>query len=427
MKAAGLDLAKYDALIRDLESMCQHRRANPVDKSDEVYYELLLKHFRRLRDARQEGKHIAAFQTPLFASLLHAMDMVPLHLAAVPVSLARTQATYEECFSVARQLGVGGAEVCSIHRLALGAFMQGLLPHPDLIIGSRPYCDNCAGSCALMAEIYDIPYFYADRPYTYSEAAVRYFTQELEELLGVLEQITGRRRDPRRLAEAVGNSKRLIELRREIFELRKAVPFPMRNRRAMNLEVIDFHWDGCPESVAYYELVRDELKERVERGQGFIPKERFRLASIYYPPTWCWRLWDWWEREYGAVNVWELTSWTPRALEKEMDPARPLESLARRSFFGCISSDFYYPASIPIQDTLEAVRDYQVEGVVWYANVGCINSVAWAKLLKDALAEKGIPLLFLDCDYVDPTYVSEAELKDKTEAFFEMLGERKGK
>lgn len=71
--------------------------------------------------------------------------------------------------------------------------------------------------------------------------------------------------------------------------------------------------------------------------------------------------------------------------------------------------------------------DIRVEGVVWYANVGCINSVAWAKLLRDALAEKGIPMLFLGCDYVDPTYVSEAELKDKTEAFFEMLEERKGK
>ena len=71
------------------------------------------------------------------------------------------------------------------------------------------------------------------------------------------------------------------------------------------------------------------------------------------------------------------------------------------------------------------IKEMESLPVVWYANVGCINSVAWARLLKDAPAERNIPMLLLDCDYIDPTYVNEAELKDKTETFFEMLEERK--
>jgi len=77
----------------------------------------------------------------------------------------------------------------------------------------------------------------------------------------------------------------------------------------------------------------------------------------------------------------------------------------------------------------DAVRDaieYKAEGAVYFAHIGCRQSDACIRILKDALLEKaGIPTLILDNDLYDPTYVPEDQLKDKLEGFFELLDERK--
>jgi len=41
------------------------------------------------------------------------------------------------------------------------------------------------------------------------------------------------------------------------------------------------------------------------------------------------------------------------------------------------------------------------------------------------MEEAGVPTLVLDCDFMDPTFVSQEETRDKIEAFLEMLEDRR--
>jgi len=70
--------------------------------------------------------------------------------------------------------------------------------------------------------------------------------------------------------------------------------------------------------------------------------------------------------------------------------------------------------------------EHKAEGAIYWAHIGCRQTCATIKMVKDALAEKaGIPTLVVDIDTGDPSFVSDEELKDKLEGFFELLAERK--
>ncbi len=53
-----------------------------------------------------------------------------------------------------------------------------------------------------------------------------------------------------------------------------------------------------------------------------------------------------------------------------------------------------------------------------YVDVGCRHSCTTIKLFKDLLAEKGVPMLVVDCDVADSTVTSEEEVRDRLEQFF---------
>lgn len=146
---------------------------------------------------------------------------------------------------------------------------------------------------------------------------------------------------------------------------------------------------GAPEAVEYLRAVRDEIRERVKCGKGYV-EERYRLIALFTPPNYNWKLLDWMEREHGACIVAE--PYNSHWGDFEYDFSRPWLTLARRAF--------RHPT--------------------------CRQTCATIRTVKDALSERvGIPTLVLDMDTGDPSFISDEELKDKLESFFEMLAERK--
>lgn len=58
MKAAPFDPTYLDRLIEKLESMHRYRLADPLTQTDALYYALLAKYYRNMRDARALGKKL---------------------------------------------------------------------------------------------------------------------------------------------------------------------------------------------------------------------------------------------------------------------------------------------------------------------------------------------------------------------------------
>ncbi|MEE8472401.1 MAG: 2-hydroxyacyl-CoA dehydratase family protein [Dehalococcoidia bacterium] len=420
MKVA-LDTTKYEAMIAVFEGMRHHRRAHPTTRCDELYYELLSLYFSRVLTAGREGKPAVAICGMVPPEVLYAMDIAPLLLESSGTMLMVSLKNYEDVFATAKQFGLP-PEICSVHRAIVTQFIRGWAPHLDALVWSGATCDNCAKTGDMVREIYGMPGFFLDRPYHHGEREIQHTARELKDMVSFLEEHTGRRLDQDRLRESLGFTEQQIALNREIGEMRKAVPSPISNRRGAQLNYVNWLFCGSPQAVEFFTAVRDELREVGEKGT--MAPERYRLITVFAPPSHCWNLLDWMEREHGAriVTCPYSSHWG------EWDPglADPIEALAQKCFADPTLRQLAGPLQeAMVQDTVEDALAYGADGALFWAHTGCRHGCAAIRTVRDAVREQaGIPTLALDCDFTDPSFVSTEDMKDKLEGFFDILAER---
>jgi benzoyl-CoA reductase/2-hydroxyglutaryl-CoA dehydratase subunit BcrC/BadD/HgdB len=252
-----------------------------------------------------------------------------------------------------------------------------------------------------------------------------YMVKELENFIRFLEEQTGKKMDYDKLKETVRLSQKVIDLYREIYTLRKNRPAPMRNRVLMNQMLMEMFFAGSSAGVEYFETARNDIAEKVKNRQGVVEEENYRLLFLFLPPFYEMKLMDWLEKEHGAVSVMEpfLTVWPE---DFTMNPENPVESLAEKLFFRCLGRQMHGPADMVMHDAIKTARDFEPNGAVFFAHIGCRQACALIRSLKDSLKQElDLPTLVLDCDLMDPSLTSSEELKGKFEGFFEMLEDRK--
>jgi benzoyl-CoA reductase/2-hydroxyglutaryl-CoA dehydratase subunit BcrC/BadD/HgdB len=420
MKAAGKN--KVEAILRACRLIQRmNRGSQDMRPSQTLYYTMLTKYFSRLLQASENGEFIAAHTVFFPSELIYAMDLVPMHTETTTWMTALFTGECSDILAAGSSLGLA-SEICTPHRGLAGAFATGALPRPDVMLWSNMVCDNTAKSGELVMELCHCPGFFIDRPFKDSACEVNYLVGELDDMVKFLEEKSGKKMDWDKLSEIVARMDRQIELIRQINELRKNIPTPFRSQGFLELLTIDYLFPGQPEAIEYLETLLAELSESVEKGEGAVKGERFRLMSMFIPPMYLMAFLEKISQEYGAVSVIEpfFTYWG----EGRLDPARPLESVARKSYM-IPEMRMYRPMDEPALDSIvNCAQQYQVNGAIFYADVGCRHSCATIKLFKDTLNKIDVPLLTLDCDVVDPTITSEEEVREKLERFFELLEER---
>jgi len=398
-------------------------RLNPqIRKSDLKYYQLLETYYNRVINAKQEGGFLAAHTVFFPSEILYAMDIVPMHTEMSTWLLAQFLSEQAELLSAGAELGLA-SEICSPHRGLAGAFARGALPRPDVMLWSNLICDNTAKSGELIMEINDCPGFFLDHPFQKTETEVKYFIGEMEEMIRFLEDKSGHKLDWDKLAEMVSRMDQQIGLFREICELRKAVPSPFHTLGLLELLSVDYLFPGQPEAIEYLEAVRQELQEMVDEGKGAVAPERFRLMTLFVPPIYLTSYLENLFQEHGAVSVVEplFTRWVGDGL----DPNKPLESVAKKADMIPERRTMYGPLDEALlEELVDCAEQYQVDGAVYWAFMGCRHTCATVKLFKDVLNEIDVPMLTVDCDIVDPTINSAEEIGGKLEQFFELLEDR---
>jgi benzoyl-CoA reductase/2-hydroxyglutaryl-CoA dehydratase subunit BcrC/BadD/HgdB len=414
---------EIDLLVRTSRMLARMNRARPGTRASQgLYYQLLADYYTRVRHAHEEGKLLAAHTVFFPTEILYAMDIVPMHTEMTTWLIALFLREQAEVLAKGAELGLA-PEICSPHRGVAGILGLNAIPRPDVVLWSNLICDNTAKSGELMMELSGSPGFFLDNPFQDSPAELDYLTGELEEMVRFLQEQSGRKLDLGKLAEAVDRTNREIDLYREIGELRKAVPAPLSILGYMELLSADYMFPGQPEAIQYLTLLRDELKEMVREGRGAVSPERFRLMTLFIPPmhlmSFLGRLFE----EHGAVSAVEplFTYWS----EGTLNPARPLESVARKSFMLPERRSMYGPLSEQaLRDISEGAEQYRIDGAVFWAFMGCRHTCATIKIFKETLSEVDVPMLTIDCDIVDPTVNPEEEVREKLEQFFELLEDR---
>jgi benzoyl-CoA reductase/2-hydroxyglutaryl-CoA dehydratase subunit BcrC/BadD/HgdB len=251
------------------------------------------------------------------------------------------------------------------------------------------------------------------------ESYREYVKGQLRQEIAFLEQVGGKKLDMGRLRETIALSSRGAELFLEIMDLRRNVPCPVGAQDVMPLIGPSFYWAGDPREVEIYEAARDEVKQKAENGEGAIPEERFRLFFEGIPPWYILGLFNY-MAERKAVSVAETY---PFEFCHVMDPDKdPLDNLADKAL------SYMYNCSIQERSdlTLTQVAPYRLDGAVAWSSICCKIFALFSTFLRyDLDKEFGIPTLIVDADFADPRDYNDALVKNRIDAYIELLEQRK--
>lgn len=425
LKPMGSHMENFDGLIKTLEGIIAHRKKKPTVPSSLAFYESQLEYYRAIRHAHDEGKLFVLHSAFAPAEIIFAMGMIPAHASFSLGAMAQVLKKQPECLEEAHRYGIPW-ETCGAHRLVVGAALLGMTPHIDLCVSYHFGCTSAATSVVNVAKLYDLPVFYLQLPYGYREHDTKSYVRQLGNLIDWLEEQSGRKLDWDGLRESLKIEKQIYVYEREIEELRACIPSPVKHRSYMEQYQTDMMMPGTKTALHYYKTLRDEVKDFAERGihpLGPDHKERYRILSCFMPPNWCRGLMDWMEKEHGISSVAEphMNEWSAWIAD-QIDPDKPLESLAVKYQNHLIVRQLCSPMHINhLPDTLKHVEKRQADGAIYYASVTCNTSPHLLACLKDALEKKNVPLLTLDNDVLDPGYASEAEMRERVDAFIEVM------
>jgi benzoyl-CoA reductase/2-hydroxyglutaryl-CoA dehydratase subunit BcrC/BadD/HgdB len=321
-------------------------------------------------------------------------------------------------------------DLCSYARIDLAVDLSGQtpvgrLPKPDLLFASNNICQTVAYWYTVLSERLGVPLLLFDTPFNYTDGPRQndraYMVRQIEEMIPVLERVSGRAFRPEKLKEVLLLAKETAETWGAVLATMKARPAPMTIFDAFVHLAPVVSLRGLPVALDYYRILLRELRQRIERGQGGVQNERVRL------------LWDniaIWPRlrEFASlfagrnmcfVTATYTNAWAETAPYMEGDD--PLEAMAETYSRVILNNSLGH--RLALMEGL--VRDYHVDGIVIHSARSCKPYSVGQYDLKRFLAERlNIPSVVLEADIADERAFSEEQIRTRLEAFFETL-ERK--
>ena len=334
----------------------------------------------------------------------------------------------------AESLGYG-LDVCGYVKNDLGlqdlggTTSFGQIPRPDLLVCSFSGCYIYVKWWEALAETYGAPLFMFDVPYMREEAPrkedIDYLVSQLWEFVHLLEKRTGRTFDMDELKRVLAESRRAEDGWVEFLRAGRFRPSPIE----AYFESIFYMFPinvlrGTPEAADFYGVVNEEVRARVKDGNYPLPEEKYRVLVEGVPPYTNYRtFWDFF-RKWGAVSVVATYPKVGGLFDRGFrhDPARPFESIAEYSLGA------YVNQSWPLRRQIIAdyVKEYQVDAAVIHGIKSCRSFTAGQGDLRDWLIhEQRLPTLYIESDHQDPRYFAPAQIKNRMDAFFESLEQRR--
>jgi benzoyl-CoA reductase subunit B len=410
-----------------------------------VQKELIAGHYGALARAREEGRKVAyTFVPGNLTELMGSFGLLPVipEINALQSAMRGKSAGY---IGKAEKLG-HSEDVCTYVKCDIGMLKSGNvgptgepLPEPDLLLLSYTGCFTFMKWFELLKQEYDCPVAMLHVPYQgdgeITEEMVGYVVDQLRDsVIPLMESVAGRRFDEADLSQRLALSARAEEDFVAVLKAAAARPCPIDAYFGGVYYVgpIFTAFRGTEEAVYYYHTLREEVADRICRGEGPITpdgpmgEQRFRLV-MEGPPNWTsfrdfWRMFS----SEGAVFVASTYTKVGGLYDRGFrhDPRRPLESLARYCL-GCYTN-LNLPSRI---DLLEHyIREYKADGFLVHSVKSC-NSFSAGQLLmlRELERRTGLAGGFIESDLVDPRYFSPANVKNRIESYLQMIEQKRSR
>jgi benzoyl-CoA reductase/2-hydroxyglutaryl-CoA dehydratase subunit BcrC/BadD/HgdB len=417
-KELGLDLDAHDALLGVLGQgyqdifLSQKNRPEGMDYFNFVMSEVHGLRVKELVDGKKQGrKVVGSFCVFVPEEIVRSTDATLVGLCT-----GADFATEE----VERVLP---RNTCSLIKSAFGFKLGKVCPYiesADMIVGENT-CDGKKKSYEALSDL--VPnLFVMDLPQMKSPEGRSLLKAEYERFVQALERLTGVTIDVERLrygADIVNNKRTAIH---RLNRLRKAVPAPISGLDALLINQVSFYDDPIrfTESV---NKICDELEERINAGQGVVPKDAPRILISGCPmavPNW--KL-PWIVETSGAVIVGEESCVGERGTRNLTDNsgntlADLMEAIVDRYFE--IDCAIFTPNQDRVRHVEEMSATYAVDGIIHYGLQFCQPYQIESLKVEQMLESRDLPTLRIDTDY---SMEDVEQLNTRVEAFIERIGQ----
>ncbi|HEY6196452.1 MAG TPA: 2-hydroxyacyl-CoA dehydratase family protein [Candidatus Eisenbacteria bacterium] len=320
-----------------------------------------------------------------------------------------------------------------------GVLPMGRVPKPAIAVLTNA-CNTYIKWAEIWERMYGMPSYVLDIPGTRQagtqtwpgdagfERDRRYVAAQLGELITLLEQVTHRRFDVDRLREHMACANRMSRGWKRVLELNRSHPslFNALSDGTIYLGVCN-GFRGDERGARYFEDLVEEMEYKRDHGIGTLVDERYRLVFVGVPCYPIFRRFTELFMEHGGTFVHSTYLWFASGgsnLGFEYDLANPLESLAEGLLVGvrdAMDSMFFQTQALATM-----IDEFAVDGIVFHPIKSCRTvSTGLADHRRALMALRDIPSLFIESDMMDRRVVSEAQLKNRIDAFFEGLQTRR--
>jgi len=399
----------------------QYKKIPGIMKSGPAYLEMAADYMEAIANADRDGKHLVWHGTQMNTEVYYAMDIVPVFNEMYSVLFSMMGGPVNEIFDLSAANGLP-TELCAFNKSMDGMCQAGIAPKGTMATWHGSSCDNTPKALVNLSRTQNIPTYFMDRPYKlFTKHGLAYWRKQNEEFIAFCEQITGKKMDYDRLKENVKLSWEATKLCQEIEQLTWAVPCPMSWEAAFGPLTAARSFSGHPTANAFLTLLRDELKERVEKGIGAANPERFRYVFTVSCPYFDMSLIQWMQTKCGAVIVADNIGRYRGTAEWMLDPDDPVGNLAAKQQFN-MGSHNYNPGVEHKEMILEISRRAKVDAAISFNNVGCAEQAGVTRILDDSLQKQlGVPSVVVDCDILDKNFTPREQIEQQLERFFEMV------
>ncbi len=259
--------------------------------------------------------------------------------------------------------------------------------------------------------------------------------RDFHDQVAFLEEQTGKTLDTKLLREIMELSQEALWYWKQVLDMRSNVPSPMGSTDYFSAIIPQMYMLGEQEAVDFYKEMYEEVKERVEKKEGVVDNEKYRLIWFGLPPWYNLGMFNYLE-ELGAVVVYESTynmgDWF------ELDLSDPLEALVQRTWKRAERMHAYGTETMPelcnpaVFGTFtgsnllqELAEQFKLDGAIMHQTRSC-RVVSFGQVhTKNRLMELGIPSLIFESDMADPRHWSDAQVKTRLNAFIETMQKKR--
>ncbi|GFR35722.1 double-cubane-cluster-containing anaerobic reductase [Thermobrachium celere] len=307
--------------------------------------------------------------------------------------------------------------LCPLIKAFVGAKISATCPYfqsCDMLVGETT-CDGKKKAWEILNEY--VPVHVMELPQMKREKNIDQWKSEIYDFINVIENLTGNKITFEKLKESVKMCNDKRKALKRLYELRKNIPSPISGLDALLISQIAFYDDPIRFTQKVNELC-DELEERIKTLK---PNGKKRIMITGTPmaiPNW--KLHSIIESLNAEIVVEETCTGT-RYFENLVDEnAETIEELIdniARRYMG-INCACFTPNINRTEDIIRYVKEYKVDGVIYYNLSFCQTYSVEYKKVEQALSKENIPLLLIETDYSEE---DSGQIKTRVEAFIEML------